>query len=214
MTEPEREPDTADLRKAYHALQERGSDGCPPPETLAALATGELAGEERDRASDHVVRCRSCSEATQILIQTHAEADRQSRAGGARLIRYAGFAAAAAVAVLAVRLFMAPRPEPSVERGPSNPARVVPPDGASLPGAPDQFAWPAESDADSYRLKLFDDTGEPLWQSDSTHEARAAFPPSERARLKAGKAFFWNVEVEGRLGKRRLGPFRFRLSQG
>ena len=211
MTEPEQGPDAADLRKAYHALQERGSDGCPPPETLAALATGELAGDERKRIADHVIRCRTCSEAAQILLQTHAEAGSRPDTRSPRMIRYAALAAAAVVAVVAVRLLMSPQGGPSVQRGPSASAQVEPADGASLSGAPDGFRWPAEPDAESYRVKLFDDTGEPLWQSDPTRETRVALPPSERARLKAGKAYFWNVEVEGRLEKKRLGPFRFRL---
>jgi hypothetical protein len=212
MTEPERGPDTADFQKAYHALQEKGSDSCPPPETLAALVTGDLAGEERKRSADHVIRCRACSDATQILLQTDAEAGSRPGVRGRRLIRYAGLAAAAVVAVVAVRLLLPSRPGPSAERGPSTSARVEPTDGASLSEAPGGFGWPAEPDAESYRVKLFDDTGEPLWQSDPTRETRVTLPPSERARLKAGKAFFWNVEVEGRLEKKRLGPFRFRLS--
>jgi len=213
MTEPEQEPD-AGLGKAYRALQEKGSEACPQPETLAALAAGELAGEQRQRTANHVVRCRSCTESTQILIQTHAEAGGGSRARGGLLARTAGLAAAAVVAIVAARLLLAPRPEPSAERGAARNLQVVPADGASLSSPPEQFSWQAESDAESYRVKLFDDTGEPVWQSDAAKETRAAFPPADRVRLSKGKAYFWNVEVEGRLEKRRLGPFRFRLSPG
>jgi len=211
MTEPEPGPETPDLRKSYSALQLAGSEGCPPPEALAALVTGELAGEERQRAADHVVRCRRCSETSQILFQTHASALGQSRARGVRLMRIVGVAAAAAVAVLAGRLLLAPRPEPAVERGPSLSISVAPADGANLSGAPGQFEWPSENDAESYRVKLFDDSGDLLWQSEPARETRTALPASERGLLKPGKAYFWNLEIQGRLEKRRLGPFRFRL---
>jgi hypothetical protein len=101
MTEPRREPETADLRRAYRDLQEAASGACPPPETLAALATGELAGEERQRLADHVVRCRSCTDNTQILMQTDAEAGGARRAAGTRVARASGLLAAAVAFLVA-----------------------------------------------------------------------------------------------------------------
>ena len=212
MSESGPEPESTDLRRTYRALQNSGPEGCPPPDALTALAAGDLGGEERRKIADHVVRCRACSDNTQILMQTHAAAAGRQFAAASRLRVVFILAAAAAVAFLAARLLIAPRTEPSIERGPAAAAQVVPADGTALPGAPDQFAWPAERDAEGYRVKLFDNTGEPLWQSESTRETRMALPPAERARLKPGQSYFWNVEVEGRLEKRRVGPFRFRIS--
>lgn len=210
MTEPEPGPDSPDLRRTYRAVQEPGSEACPTPEALAALATGELAGDERQQIADHVVRCRACSENAQILLQAHAESGGRPRAG--RLAVIAGLAAAAAVVLVAGRLLLAPGTGPSAERGPVAAVHVAPADGAELTGAPQRFSWPADKDSESYRVKLFDDAGEPLWQSEPTRETAVDLPAPARDRLQPGRAYFWNVEIEGRLEKQHLGPFRFRLS--
>src|SRR5262249_61691505 len=130
MTEPRQEPETADLRRAYRDLQEPGSGTCPAPETLAALATGELAGEERLRVADHVVRCRSCTDNAQILMQTDAEAGGARRAAGARLARAPGPPAAAAGLVGAggsLVLYPPPRGGAGAGEREQGPRRAAPP---------------------------------------------------------------------------------------
>jgi hypothetical protein len=208
MTEPEQGPDAADLRKAYHALQEKGSDGCPPPETLAALATGELAGEERERTADHVVRCRNCGEAAQILLRTHAEAGARPRPGRSRL---AGLAAAIAVAALAgVLIWRSPRRD-EVVRGGTQAESVAPADHASLGEAPREFRWPARPQAEGYRVKLFASNGDGLWDADAGTGDRIALPEAARSRLAAGQSYFWIVEVRMPLETQRLGPYTFTM---
>lgn len=218
MTELTREPETDLLRKTYRELQAEGSDACPPGETLAALATGELAGAERDSAADHAVQCRRCSEDLQVLLATHAQAGEKVPAATGWWGRAAALGVAAVLVIFVARAVLAPRSphptEPSAERGPASAigSLVVPGDGAELAGAPERFAWPAQKDADGYRVKLFDSSGEALWQSERVSKPDVGLPPFQRSRLKSGQAYFWNVEVDGPLEKTRLGPFRFRLS--
>jgi len=214
MTEPRQEPETADLRRAYRDLQEAGSPACPAPETLAALATGELEGDERRRVADHVVRCRSCTDSTQILMQTDAEAGGSRRAAGARTARVSGLLAAAVAFVVAAGALVwnsARRDEAVRGNAKEAPAAVTPADGSTLAQAPAEFRWPARPQAEGYRLKLFASNGDAQWEADAGKAQQLSLPEAERARLQAGKGYFWTVEVQTPLEKQKLGPYSFTL---
>ena len=213
MTQPPRDPETAAWARAYRDLQDGGSESCPPSEALAALALNELPPAQRDSVADHSVVCRRCASDLQTLMQTHAEAGGTHSAAARRPMRLAVLAAAVALlAVAGVFLMRRPPEAPDVLRG-NVPvaAQVTPGSGADLSGPPDRFAWPAQQDAEGYRVKLFDSGGEPLWQSERVSRPNIGLPPLERLRLKNGQAYFWTVEVEGLTGKTRLGPFPFAL---
>ncbi len=213
MTPPPLDPETADWKRAYRDLQGAGSEACPPAETLAALAVNELPPNERDRVADHSVACRRCAADLQVLMQTDAEAAGANRAASRAPMRL--FVMAAAVVLLGVAGVLLTRRPPAVQdvvRG-TLPAgiQVTPGNGAELNGAPERFEWPAQQDADGYRVKLFDSSGEALWQSERVSRPNVGLPPLQRSLLKNGQAYYWTVEVEGPTGKTRIGPFPFSM---
>ncbi len=212
------DPETARLQKAYRELQTPGSAECPKTEDLAGMALGEIAGEPRSHIADHIVACRKCSEDYRILLDTHAEASSRLPGARSRLWRRTALAAGVALAlagtVLVVRTLRGPleSPEGAVRSaGPRVETSVAPQSGATLSTGPAEFAWPAQKDAEAYRLKLFTSSGDTLWESQPLRQPTAELPLDRRSLLKTGRSYFWVVEVEMPLGKERLGPFSFTL---
>jgi hypothetical protein len=203
------------LREAYRALQGEGSPACPSDDELAGLVLGEDAEARRTALADHVVSCRRCSESVAILLETHREISGDGRtAPAARRRRWLSLAAAAAA--LVVIGFLLARPAERIrpaERGPSDRmAGVVPADGTPLAEPPERFEWPPSAEAESYRLEVYRDSGELVWDSGLLATTHAVLPADARARLAAG-AYYWVVEVEGSLGRTRTGPFSFRVGR-
>lgn len=201
------------LAENYRLSQHPGSEDCPPPETLAALATGELDGAERDAVSDHAVGCRRCARDLQILFATKRETE------AARPRRSVWTAALAAAAVLALAALLVPalrRPkatssDETVRSGVASEDRLVsPPAGAELAQAPEKLSWPALPGDSGYTLKLFDASGAALWESPSLTAATATLPADVRARLANG-SFFWVLTAQRPTGSERRGPFPFSI---
>lgn len=206
---------TDDLREAYRALQGPGSAQCPADEELAALVLGELPAERRDAAADHVVSCRRCTESAGVLFETHREASGARAASPSSRRRWVSLAAAAAAIAAIVLLVRPPERAPSAERGRGDRAAgFVPADGAQLAEAPPRFAWPPLERAETYRLKLYRDSGDPAWESAAVAAPSVELPPEARGRLGTGGAYYWVVEVEGPSGASRLGPVSFRIAPG
>ena len=88
---------------------------------------------------------------------------------------------------------------------------IVPRTAEALSNAPDRFTWTPQESAEGYRVKLFDASGQMLWESERVSKPSVGAPPLVRARLKNGQSYFWVVEVEQPFEKRRLGPFPFSL---
>jgi hypothetical protein len=201
-----------DLRGAYRALQTGGSEQCPTDEELAALVAGEAAPPRREDLADHVVACRRCTESTGILLDVHRQA---STARAVVFGRRRWFSLAAAAAALAIIGLLIPRPAgrpASSDRGlPARPAGLVPADGAELAAPPDHFAWPAQPQAEAYRLRIYRDGGDLAWEIRGTAPAADA-PPAARSAFAADGSYYWAVEIEGPVGQPRLGPFSFRIA--
>ena len=201
------------LREAYRALQAPGSSACPTDEDLVALALGELEPRRRDALADHVVACRRCAQTTGILLETHREASHRTAKASPRRRWIPLAAAAAAIAIIGLLIGRTPASSPSVERGRAEHIPgVVPADGAELPDAPARFGWPSAERAEAYRLKIYRDSGDAAWASAATVAPSLELPPEARARLAAGGAYYWVIEVEGSSGASRLGPFSFRIA--
>jgi hypothetical protein len=201
-------PEETALSRDYRELQTPGSDRCPDPEALAALALNETPPGQRESLADHIVACRRCSESYQILARTHQEI---------RAVRSASrtWIAAAALVLLAagaVVVWQSARRDEVYRGSRRSPASVVPADGASSVAAPAVLRWPAQPQAEAYRVKLFAADGQALWQSDVITSNQAPVPESVRSRLQAGKSYFWSVEVRMPLETQRLGPFSFTLA--
>lgn len=206
MNEPPRAEPAAALRQAYRELQQAGSGGCPDAETLAGLVLKDVPPETREALADHVVSCRRCSEDYQILSRTHSESHRSRRP-------FLAWAVAAALALFGAGALFVLRSPPVDEttRGAAKSEATTPADGITLPAPPEEFRWPAQAAAEGYRVKLFNPSGEGLWESERVKQNRVGLPPLQRSRMSAGQSYFWVVETEMPLEKMRLGPFRFSL---
>ena len=200
------------LRDAFRGLQTEGSPSCPPDEELVSLVLGEVSRERRDALADHVVSCRRCADGVRILYETHREASGARHGAPAR--RWLSVAAAAAVlAIVGVLIARGPGRVPSAERGTVAPgSTVVPYDGAVLPEPPSRLQWPARSGAETYRARLYRDSGELVWDSGTVASASAELPADARDRVGTG-AYYWVVETAGSLGRERSGPFSFRVGR-
>jgi len=182
---------------------------CPDAEALAALAIEDAPSDERQRLADHVVSCPACASDYRLLRELHEEAGQKRRARSLSRTAWlvAGLAAAAAL-VLGVRPLLRARVDGS--RGTA--AAVEPADGAPLPSAPAELAWPAELGARAYRAQVFAGDGTPVWDAESSAQPRVAIPEDVRSRLRPGGSYYWTVRVEGPVQRRRLGPFWFQLA--
>ncbi len=181
---------------------------CPDAEALAALAMGEGEPAARRALADHVVSCAACAADFRLLRELHREAspaaprDRRPT----RRAWLAGAAAAALGAVVLVPLLL--REGGDRVRGTEGQTR--PADGAMLGEPPATLSWPAQPGATGYRLKLFRGDASPLWQTEVT-DASASLPAEVRLGMRAGGSWYWTVEADGPVQRRRQGPFWFEL---
>jgi hypothetical protein len=86
---------------------------------------------------------------------------------------------------------------------------VVPANGAMLAAAPDEFQWPEQAGAESYRVVLRNAAGTPIWRSEPVESNRASIDAALHD--DAAHTYYWTVEVEGAGAARELGPFWFQL---
>ncbi len=203
-------PPDDDLRSAYASLP-RQAGPCPAPEELAAVATGELTEPERTRLADHVVACARCAADWRILSETHRDLSPQR---GARL-RWFALAAAAVIALAgagALILLRSERRDDAFRGTAVAPASVEPAEGATLASPPSALHWPAQRDAEGYRVKLFASSGDAVWDADAGNLDRIAVPEAVRSRLQPGR-YFWTVEVRLPLERQRLGPYPFTIAR-
>jgi hypothetical protein len=213
MEEPTRDLLESALRESYRRLQSEGAAACPAPETLAALAIGEPV-PEREKIADHIVSCRRCGPDYQILLRTHAHS--QAALGRGRIRHPVWISAISAAAVLVaaaggILLWQSRRSADALRGVPSGTQLVSPSWGAHLAGPPATLAWPSQAGAESYRVRLFDATGQTLWESERLPAPTTELPKAVRERLAAGQNYFWSVEVLTPLEKSRLGPFSFTI---
>ena len=205
-----------ELARAYRQAHEPGDrDGCPQPETLAALAAGEPHAAS-DKLLDHVAGCSACAAEVGLAM----EADNSLRglagrvAGDDKPVRRPRWlvwspAIAVLVAVLVVplvfRLDTAP-PDTAVRGEQTD---VSPPSGASLQELPHRYQWPRLPGDHRYRLVLMDAAAEPLWTSEWTRESSIKLDDATLGRLDQPGVYIWQVRVEGATTE--LGPYHFAI---
>lgn len=205
-TETERSDDLAAWREAYGAEVSETGGACPAEERLAALAVGEMTGDERTELADHVVGCPRCAAAYRTLAELHEAAAELSPGSVRRPTRRRAWlvgaaAAAAIVAALALALLdlpLGPAGDRVVRGTDSLVLETDPADGARLAAPPERLRWsPAEEPgpAATYRVVLYDAESVPLWKSESTKEAAVEIPPAVRERLTPG-AYYWRIQTD------------------
>jgi len=211
--DPSNKPEASEWRNAYRELMASGSPECPGDEVLAAMASGEASSEERHRTADHIIGCRKCAADYRLLLDLHAEAS------GGRRRRFSRWLlpAVAAAGIGAVGVGLAwfrhlPVPPPAeMLRGATQSSPVQPEDGAELGEAPRLLAWPEQTGATGYRVRLFDESATVVWESVPLANATLLLAEEVTAQVRPGRWHFWTVEVGGPVARKRLGPYWFRV---
>jgi hypothetical protein len=88
-------------------------------------------------------------------------------------------------------------------------AAIVPANGARLEAPPDEFQWPEQAGAESYRVVLRNAAGTPIWRSEPVEINHASI--DDALHDDSARTYYWTVEVEGAGAARELGPFWFQL---
>ena len=88
-------------------------------------------------------------------------------------------------------------------------AALVPANGATLEVPPNEFTWPEQAGAESYRVVLRNAAGTPIWRSEPVEINRASIDAALHD--ETARTYYWTVEVEGAGAARELGPFWFQL---
>jgi len=88
-------------------------------------------------------------------------------------------------------------------------AAIVPANGASLEAPPNEFQWPEQAGAESYRVVLRNAAGTPIWRSEPVEINHASIDAALHDT--AARTYYGTVEVEGTGAARELGPFWFQL---
>jgi hypothetical protein len=182
------------LRAAYRELLEaprEGRGGCPPPETLEALAARRGPEAARLATLNHAMACRECRRELDLL-----RAIEHARRAPVWTGRTFALAATLMLAVGAVLVWRSLRPDaPGALRGGGNQVSLVSPaEGARVSAPPPlRLVWRAVANAAGYRVEVLDVTGAVVATGagpDTTLELPAG------ALVPADSAYRWRVIAE------------------
>jgi hypothetical protein len=184
------------LRAAYRELLEaprEGRSGCPPPETLEALAARRGPEAARLATLNHAMSCADCRRELELLWAVARAAPPPARISPAFAL-----AAVLMLSVGAVLLWQSlSAPGLDTLRGPdSGVALVEPAADARIPGTA-RFVWRSMTDAESYRLEVSTASGE-LAGAWTTTDTIFTLPANRLA--PADSAYRWRVVAELRGG--------------
>lgn len=165
------------------------------PEEVAAHVDRPPSGGIPDDVIGHLARCGEC----RAEIEEVARIVR-TRLGRVRRLRHVWIPAAAAASLL---LFFLPRTtrEPELPHREGSVTTTVGPRPAAPLGLvvrADFMVWSSVSQADAYRLRLFDGEGTVLWEG-VFPDTLVPLPPS--IDLMAGTPYFWRVEARTGFGR-------------
>ena len=202
--------DVAGLRRSISNLETHGhtadpvQTGCLDEAQIAALVDGLLEPDDKTGVLSHLAVCHRCCQATASLVRALqsepiaaalSEHVAHRRAINRRLRIGAASALAAAAGLVGLLMVWPSEPavtpapvqrEPSV--GVAAAAVLQEPIGESA--APEEFRWSPVSGADRYRVTVFDDQANVVWETE-TQETRAA--PPATVGLRPGVQYLWKV---------------------
>ena len=202
--------DVAGLRRSISNLETHGRTadpvqaGCLDEAQIAALVDGLLEPDDKTGVLSHLAVCHRCCQATASLVRAlqsepiaAALSEHVARRQAINRRLRIGAAGALAAAAGLVGLLMVWPSEPAVtpapvQREPSvgvaAAAVLQEPIGESA--APEEFRWSPVSGADRYRVTVFDDQANVVWETE-TQETRAA--PPATVGLRPGVQYLWKV---------------------
>ncbi len=182
-------------------------DNCPDPEKLVQAARLELPLKERLDVIEHIDTCSSCAQEFQTIIailkkekeflsrieKETGKIEEKRRPWYAR----AGPVLAAASAVfllLAATVFFLflNRPEPLNLRSGGNAIQVKAP-VTSMRQSKLRFVWEPSKGAQYYRISVFGDDLQPLWESRQIYTTEWTSGPELKSRMQSGRTYFWMV---------------------
>lgn len=144
------------LREAFTSTEATAPAGCPAPETIWSAVRGELPPGEIREVVDHTSLCPSCAEDWRLAVAFAEESAGFAAeqpvpgrvAGFGRLLRTAGFAAAAALVVATAGITLVNRQAgpgaPVFREGTSLQVRSLIPEGETLPRDRCVLSWEVE----------------------------------------------------------------------
>jgi hypothetical protein len=170
---------------------------CLDEELLAAVADGSVDAEVRDRALPHLATCGHCRRAVASLASALNDPAVAAAAGKGRgsVRRWSRLAIpAAAAAVLAIAVLGHYEAGPLKHRGPpitqaTQPEAISP---LGLGSRPAQLRWGSVSEAELYRVTLFQADGRVLYEVEA-RDTSVVLPDS--VRLMPGGSYLWKVEA-------------------
>jgi len=204
--------DVAGLRRSISNLETHGHTadpvqaGCLDEAQIAALVDGLLEPDDKTGVLSHLAVCHRCCQATASLVRAlQSEPIAAALSGPEHVARRQaintrlriGAAGALAAAAGLVGLLMVWPSEPAVtpapvQREPSvgvaAAAVLQEPIGESA--APEEFRWSPVSGADRYRVTVFDNQANVVWETE-TQETRAA--PPATVGFRPGVQYLWKV---------------------
>lgn len=194
-------------REAYRYSLQNSGQVPPTDEELAALVTGELSTRDRDRVVLAMLKSPEAIEKHRILEELHQQ---RPDSGPVHGRRYRGLAVAAAI-VLAVSVWTFLPTDVPVSQRTGDPVSSSPSGNVALRVPPGVYEWTAEPGARRYRITVYSNAGERLWQSDWVTQVRQSAPGGDELPLERGARYYWTVDIDGGVGRDSLGPYWFRL---